>query len=185
MIAEKIISIAQKYLGKEEIQPNKGFKNLAMDHEMRTMTPYVNGAAWCASLMILIWKKAYVGYPKMLAWLDKLFSANSQQMARNFHNDSQWPTGTTIPVLGAAAIFGDVGSTISGHTACAIISISKDGTHYTTIEGNTRPDGNPGNVAEGYIVATHTHKVGEPHPVTGLAFIRFIYPVEPNTLIKE
>jgi hypothetical protein len=177
-IAQSIAEIAKTYLGKEEIQPNAGFKDPVMDHEMRTMTPWYTGAPWCACLAILVWKKAYAARPDMLSILKPLFSASSQQMGRNFHADPHWPTSTDKPRIGAMAIFGDVGSETAGHTACAVISIDPDGIHYTTVEGNTRPPGNPGNVAEGYCVASHVHAVGAPHPVTGLQFMRFIYAIE-------
>lgn len=184
-VADTIVKLAQSYLGQEEIQPNKGFKDPDFDHKMRTMTPFENGNPWCADLKILVWREAYAPYPELLSWYNKLCVANSQQMLRNFHNDPVWPTSKTEPKIGAAVIFGDVGSTVYGHTACAIISISADGKYYTTVEGNTRPSGNPGNVAEGYIVATHTHLVGAPHPITGLEFLGFIYVIEPGTLTEQ
>lgn len=178
MIGQEIASIAQTYLGKTEIQPNAGFTDPAFEQKMKNVGWYPS-ASWCAFLSMLVWEQAYAPYPKTLAWFKRLSSGNSQQMGRNFHADPIWKTSTDTPVIGAMVIFGDVGSDTSGHTACAIISISANGQYYTTVEGNTIPSGNPGNVANGYIVATHTHLVGAPHPITGLEFLRFIYPEEP------
>lgn len=180
MIGQDISQIAQGYLGQEEIPSNAGFKDPEFAAEMNT-TDWYKGAPWCAFLAILVWRKAYASFPNMLHWINSWMIGNSQQMARNAHADPTWPTSTTEPIIGAMAIFGDVGSTIAGHTACAVINIDPDGIHYTTVEGNTRPAGNPGNVAEGYIVATHIHTIGAPHPTSGLEFIRFILPINQNS----
>ncbi len=180
MTGDNISQIAQGYLGKEEIQSNAGFKDPDFAAEMNT-TGWYHGAPWCAFLAILVWRKAYANSVAMLHWINSWMIGNSQQMARNAHADLTWPTSTTTPEIGAMVIFGDIGSDIAGHTACAVIAIDPDGIHYTTVEGNTRPAGNPGNVAEGYIVATHVHAIGAPHPVTGLEFIRFILPVNEDS----
>lgn len=178
MIADDIVQIAQGYLGQEEspAHNNTGFKDPNFQQEMVDVGWY-SGGSWCAFLAMVVWFRAYAD-SALLPKVKQLMSGNSQQMARNFHADPVWPTSITTPKIGAMAIFGDVGSTTSGHTACAIISISADGQYYTTVEGNTIPTGNPGNVANGYIVATHTHLVGAPHPTSGLEFIRFIYAIE-------
>ena len=46
---------------------------------------------------------------------------------------------------------------------------------------NTIPDGNPGDMREGYIVATHTHATNKPHAQKGLNLIRFIYAINEDT----
>lgn len=186
MIGQTIAKIAQIYLGKQEnsFHNNSGFQDPVFQSEM-VAAGWQKGDSWCAFLAIDVWSKAYAAFPDYLKWARKLFSGNSQEMGRNFHADPKWPTSTTTPMIGAMVIFGDVGSTTSGHTGAAVISISADGKYYTSVEGNTIPSGNPGNVANGYIVATHTHAVGAPHPISGLQFLRFVYPVEPGTLIPN
>jgi hypothetical protein len=171
-------NIIQTYDGQQEIQPNRGFQDPDFETEMKSVG-WVVSDPWCSFLGILGWTKAYTPYPDTLVWANKLFSGNSQQMARNFHADPTWPTSTTTPQIGALCVWGDGDSTISGHTG-TVISVDPDGVHFTTEEGNTIPDGNPGNEREGYIVATHTHRIGAPHTDTGLNLIRFILPVEPN-----
>lgn len=181
MIGDEISRIAQTYLGKKEIMRNGVYGNYGFEDPIFQQELIDAGweekDSWCAFLMIVIWRKAYAPYPKTLAWFNRLCSGNSQQMGRNFHADPTWETSTTTPVIGAAVIFGDVGSDISGHTASGIVSIN--GQYYSDVEGNTIPPGNPGNVANGYTVASHTHLTGAPHPVSGLQFIRFVYPMEP------
>jgi hypothetical protein len=126
--------------------------------------------------------EAYSPYTELLGKASKLFSLNSQQMGRNFHADPVWPTSTTVPVVGAIVIFEEGDSSTLGHTG-VVIEVMDDGITYRTEEGNTIPNGNPGNMREGYIVAQHKHIVGQPHSVTGLNLIRFIHPIEPNEAI--
>ena len=186
MIGDLIAQIAQTYLGDEEIQPNQGFKNPQLQDEMDNLVtpdgPWVAPDPWCAALGCIVWTKAYtqMGYTDLLDKLQQhLFSLNSQNMLRKCHADPVWPTGM-VPKVGAMAIYGDGDSTTSGHTACAVIAVDAEGINYQTVEGNTIPDGNPGNQSEGYIVATHWHSVNKPHSVTGLNLLRFIYPMEPT-----
>lgn len=181
MIADKLIAYTKQWVNYTEVKPNKGFTDPTFDKLMRTYTPFENGFAWCACFMILCWTWIYKDTVNLLPRLKKLFSANSQQMWRNFR-DSEFTTSTTTPVLGAAVIFGDVGSTVSGHTAACIIDINPDGKHYTSVEGNVNDK-----------VSIVNHVVGAPHPVTGLEFLGFIYPIEltetvdtiPTTTIAE
>lgn len=174
-IGQAIVAKAQTYIGQNEIQPNQGWVDPNFDRLMRLWTPFENGDPWCACLAILIWSLVYMPYPQTYKWFRSLISANSQQMGRNFFADPIWKTSTDTPVVGAMVIFGDVGSDISGHTACAVTSVNGD--LYSTIEGNTIPQGNPGNQAEGYTIATHTHSVSAGiHSTTSLKLIRFIYP---------
>lgn len=175
MIQDTIISIAKTYIGNEEIKSNQGFKDKGFESEMKSVGWYVNGS-WCAFLGILIWTKSYENYPKTLAHAKRLFSGNSQEMARNFHADASWPTSTNVPKVGSLVIWGDGDSTKLGHTGI-VIAVSNDGIHFTTIEGNTIPDGNPGDEREGYIVASHTHATNKPHSIKGLNLIRFIHAI--------
>ncbi|OCX54256.1 hypothetical protein BEL04_08340 [Mucilaginibacter sp. PPCGB 2223] len=177
MIGDQIAAIARTFVGQEEIQPNAGFKDPAYAAKIKT-TGWQTGSPWCAAAAIVDWTEAYAPYPALAAHAHKLYSLNSQEMGRNFHADPVWPTSTSVPKVGAIAIFGDGDSTVTGHTA-VVVDVLPDNVTYHTIEGNTIPAGNPGNQREGYIVAQHTHVVGQPHSVTGLNLIRFIHPMEP------
>jgi hypothetical protein len=177
MIGSKIADIAVSFDGQEEIQPNKGFKDPAYAARI-VATGWQVGEPWCAAAAISDWTEAYQPFLALATKAKRLYSLNSQQMARNFHADPVWLTSTNVPVVGAMAIYGDGDSTITGHTGI-VIEVMSDGVTYRTEEGNTIPDGNPGDQREGYIVAQHTHKVGLPHSVTGLNLIRFIHPMEP------
>lgn len=179
-IAQRIIDIAQSYVGEEEIKSNQGFKNPIFQKKILVMTPWYKGAPWCAAEAMVIWKEAYHDYPHYLALLNKYMSLNSQQMARNFHASAEFTTSSTTPVRGAIAIYGDGDSTTSGHTASAVIDINPDKIHYTTIEGNTIPEGTIGDDREGFISAIKYHALGQPHSQKGLNLIRFIYPLNPE-----
>lgn len=174
-IGKAIVAKAQLYIGQNEIQPNQGFVDPSFDALMRLHTPFESGDPWCACLGILVWSLVYIAYPKTYKWFRSLISSNSQQMFRNFHTDPIWKTSPDTPVIGAMVIYGDVGSTVRGHTACAVLTVNGD--QYTTEEGNTIPPGNPGNQAEGYTIAIHTHSIQAGiHSQTGLRLIGFIYP---------
>jgi len=178
MIGESIATIAQSYDGQQEITPNQGFTDPAYAAKIIS-TGWQKGEPWCAAAAIVDWTEAYTPYPDLAAKARRLYSLNSQQMGRNFHADPVWPTSTTVPTVGSIAIYGDGDSTVTGHTGI-VIEVMPDGVTYRTEEGNTIPTGNPGNMREGYIVAQHTHVVGQPHSVTGLNLIRFIHPIEPE-----
>ncbi len=180
MINDEIAAKAMSYLGQTEIQPNLGFND--PDYQAKIIaTGWLKGEPWCAAAAIIDWTEAYEIYPDspLGAKAKRLYSLGSQVMGNNFHADPIWPTSTTVPVVGSIVIYGDGDSTTSGHTG-VVVGVDDDGITYHTVEGNTIPDGNPGDQREGYIVAQHTHKVGTPHSITGLNLIRFIHPMDPS-----
>jgi hypothetical protein len=175
-IGDTIAQIAKSYVGQQEIVPNQGFKDPTYAAKIKA-TGWTAPEPWCAAAAKVVWMQAYTALnPAMGAKAMHLYSLNSQEMGRNFHADPVWPTSTTVPTVGSIVIFGDGNSTVTGHTGI-VIGVEPDGITYHTVEGNTVPDGFTGNLREGFIVATHTHKVGMPHSVTGLNLIRFIHPM--------
>lgn len=179
LVQNRIISISKSWIGQEEIQPNKGFKD--PDFEAFIMTSdWIAPDPWCAALAIATWLKAYEDSPVLLARIKKLISLNSQQMGRNFHTDPIWPTSTTEIIPGSMIIYAEGDSYTSGHTEVDVDDpqITPSTTSgFKVVAGNTIPAGNPGNMREGYIVATHNHILGQPHSTLGLNFVRAIHPL--------
>lgn len=177
--AENIVEVQTAYFNEPiiEIKPNQGFTDKQYQADITSVGWYVGGE-WCAFSAILACKKGYVGNNHADIWVyfQKLASGNSQQMARNCHNDKFWPTGL-IPKVGAIIIWQAGDSFTEGHTGLCI-AVDPDGIHYTTLEGNSIPPGNPGDEREGYTIAKHIHVLGQPHSSLGLNFLRAIYAVE-------
>lgn len=177
-VSSAIIRIVQGYDGQKEILPynNSGFQDPAFQAKLAAIG-WEAPDPWCAAAAIAAWTEALSPHPILYSIAKKLFSLNSQQMFRNFHNDPVWPTSQTEIVTGAMAIYADGDSSTSGHTTVVLWPIGTN--QFRTEEGNTIPEGNPGNEREGYIEAQHTHTLGLPHSQSGLNFIGFILPVEP------
>jgi hypothetical protein len=129
MIHQDIIEIAKSYVGIKEIPENQGWDNKEFEQKMKQVG-WQKGQAWCAYLGELIYKEAYAELPDLLVTLNKLFSANSQQMFRNFAHSHDWETGR-YPKLGAIVVW-KLGHT-KGHTG--IVTNFDDLVMYT-VEGN-------------------------------------------------
>ena len=175
MIADEIIKIATAYAyaGIKEIEPNQGFTDKNYQKDILGVGWYPS-AEWCAFSAILDWKKGYVNNPEIWAKFNLLKSGNSQEMLKNCRRDVFWPTGE-IPRPGCIVIWQNGNSFVSGHAG---VCIGVNGNHFTTVEGNTIPAGNPGNEREGYTIAVHVHTLGLPHVQSGLNYDRSIYVVE-------
>lgn len=166
-----------------EISPNNGFTckdNPEAGEQYQVEMEAVgweNHDEWCAYSAILAWKLGYIHNEHQDVWkyFSKLASGNSQQMARNAHQDKFWPTGI-VPRPGCIVIWAHGDSITVGHTGLCI-DVSADGKTFTTLEGNSAPP-NSGNEREGYTIAKHVHTLNAPHSANGLNYVRSIYVVE-------
>lgn len=178
-VAEYAVQIQTAYFNEPitEIQVNRGFTNVTYQKDITSVGWYVGGE-WCAFSAILAVKKAYTAANKLKVWayFYKLSSGNSQAMANNCHADRIWPTGLT-PQVGCIVVWQAGDSKTEGHTGLCI-AVDPDGIHFTTLEGNSIPQGNPGNEAHGYTIAKHIHTLGLPHSTLNLNFDRCIYLLE-------
>jgi len=175
--AQTIVDLALAYCraNLQEVQPNKGWTNKAYEADMRAIG-WLPGDEWCADSAILVWKKSYSLKPQIWAVARRLLSANCQITANNFHADKIWPTGTKVPKLGAIAIWQSGDSLVNGHEGI-VTWVSPDFKSFKTAEGNTSSSTQP-DIRTGWTYAEHTHRIGEPHSLTGLNFIRFVYAIE-------
>jgi len=169
-IQNQILHFASLKLGIVEKPNNTGWVNEpAYEAEMRVLGWY-SGGSWCCFDAEWVWIKSYKNInPSVIPLLSKYFSGNAQETARNFHKSKEFTTSTTVPVLGAVAIW-QHGSGTSGH-AGIVVAIEKTG--FWTTEGNTSAAGS----REGTTKKKRFHKFNEPRAEKKLNLTRFIYPL--------
>lgn len=165
----KIVTIANAYIGQQEKAGNAGFKSADFEKKMRTVG-FQPGHAWCAYFVELVWKEAYASDVKMLGVLDKLCSASAVSTFANFANSKLFTTSTTVPVKGAIVIWRH-GNSWQGH-AGIVSDVDLQQNRFIATEGNSNDKGG----REGYIVSNRPRKLGLPHSDTGLNIVGFIYP---------
>ncbi len=163
-LQEKVISVAQSYIGKTEKAGNSGFNDPAFELNMKEVG-FVKGQSWCAYFAELVWKEALKDH-SLYGSLDKLFSASAVATAANFKNSALFKTGTT-PKVGAVVIWRH-GKGWQGH-AGVVETVGKDS--FNSIEGNTNAAGG----REGIEVARKTRKHPDSFKANGLNIVCFIY----------
>jgi hypothetical protein len=167
-----IVGVAQKYVGKQEIAGNMGFKDADFQKRMEAVG-FLKGQAWCSYFTELVWKEAYnIGTPESIAILkklDKLFSASATATFKNFELDGTFKVGQ-VPIPGAIVIFRH-GVGWQGHAGIVTAYANGDKVFYT-VEGNTNAQGG----REGIEVAQKSRKLGLPLNKNGLNIVGFIYP---------
>lgn len=152
---DKIVQEAKSYIGQEEIQPNKGFKDASFADKMKAVGFY-SGASWCGFFVMLVLFDVYKDSPIILNYIKKYASASTQTMWLNFRASKEVITGQ-IPKLGAVVIWED-GSSSNGHTGI-VTWVSPDSKSFKSVEGNT----NSNHSSNGFEVYENTHIVGVPN----------------------
>lgn len=173
MIADKIISIAQGYIGEQEILGNKGFKDQQFQKDMEAVG-WSYGDAWCASFAKMVYLKAYQG-SDLGRLLANLMNPSALGTYYSIAHEGTFSVSQT-PVPGAIVIFKEGVDPTRHEGHAGIVKDVVTGVSFRSIEGNTSD--NP-DVREGYIVAMKTHllnKAPDPH---GLNIVGFIIPNEP------
>ena len=160
-VNQRIIRIANSYVGQKEKIRNSGFKNSWFDKLMRAVGFYT-GAAWCGFLVKLVYNEAGVDTSLLSGSVRKtMLNATA---AKNWH---------TKPVKGCIAIFLTHKNGIPKKTGhMGIVDFSFDG-YLFTIEGNTSEKGS----REGTTVLDK-HREIDWDTQNGLRLMGFIYPVE-------
>jgi hypothetical protein len=164
---EKIITIAQSYVGQQEIEPNSSFKDPAFLKQMLALG-WKPGQAWCSYFLKLVWLEAYTNNAKIKAQINLHCCGGAMNTLENYKADPLFKISMK-PVPGAAVIFED-GKTWNGH-AGIVTRLLNEGA-IQTIEGNTNTNGS----REGYEVAIKTRMLDMPYNATGLNIKAFIYP---------
>lgn len=135
IMKNKIVEIAESYIGQEEKIKNSGFKNSWFEKLMRGVGFYT-GAPWCAFFAKLVWKEAGVDH--------SLISGSVRQTMLNATKAGNWHT---YPVEGAIVVWmtfkngkpkrtGHVGILVGPQQLMVTNSFI-----YKTIEGNTNKSG--------------------------------------------
>lgn len=132
MNTKKIIEVAQKYLGMQEVTGNNGFLDKSFENKMRSVG-WQQKFAWCALFAELVAKEAFAEDPVKVAEFDKLFSASAVATWYNFAGSKNYKT-TKVPKAGALVIWKSPKSW-TGHVGI-IESMEKDGKYFNVIEGN-------------------------------------------------
>lgn len=168
----KIVEIAQSYLGQREITGNKGFIDKVFEKKMRGVGFYT-GAAWCLFFARLVWKES----GQSLTYTDKngkehdlitpsaLGTMRAADAADNWHVE---------PVVGAIAIFRMFkgGNPLQTGHGCVVTSVG-DGI-YSTTDGNTTDKGG----RDGVLVAIRNRHLNAESWTKddGLRLMGFVYP---------
>lgn len=172
MIADKIISIAQSFIGEQEILGNRGFKDPAFQKFMNSTGWYV-GASWCAFLGKGIWMKAYEG-TIYASHVQKILTGNALDSYHRAEADGIFKVSQQ-PSAGALIVFKEGIDPLSTKGHMGVVEINAD--PFGSIEGNTNSGADP-SIREGYIVARKTHHLGLPPNPNGLNIHGFIIPTE-------
>ena len=176
MIGDKIIDLANKYVGKKELKGNSGFEDKKFEEDMITMG-WEYGWAWCAVFCELVWRLSYAKENAIIEEeVAKAFSPSAVQTLKNLGR-TDFVISTT-PVKGAVAIWQKYKNGTehwSGHAAIVEkVDTSKEHPILYTIDGNSNDAGQ----REGIKV------VKKARPLSfqikdGLVLKGFIHPKEP------
>jgi hypothetical protein len=167
-LQDKIISVAEGYLGQQEIPGNAGFVDSKFEAQMR-MVGWDKGQSWCAYFTELVWKRAF-GKPSTFApALDKLFSPSATATWANFKGSNIFKTGA-VPRPGALVVW-RYGTGWQGHIGIVTGGINAATGKFPTIEGNTNASG----AREGLYVMRKSRPLLFNQTGSGLNLIGFIY----------
>lgn len=167
---ERIIGIAQGYIGQKEIAGNKGFQDESFEKKMRQVGFYT-GAPWCAFFVKLVYGEAYYDVKFLHQAVAKYNSGSALGTLKAHEEAGVFPIGEE-PKPGAIVIWRE-GKGTNGH-AGIVVSVDADNNTMTTIEGNTNDDGS----REGYEVAEKHRVIKHDFQANGLNVEGYIYPFE-------
>ena len=92
-IRNKIIEIAYKYEGEQEIKGNHGFKNIDFQRKMEGVG-FDDGNAWCDLFAELVWSEAYGRFDStVINSIQKLFTKSAVGSYNKFKRSTKFKTG--------------------------------------------------------------------------------------------
>jgi hypothetical protein len=171
-IGEKIREIALTYVGQTELKNNSGFKDSTFQSRMQ-QTGWRSGLSWCAFTGELIYTEAYKG-TTIERDVIRLFSGSATETFKNFDLDPSWQTSTTVPVIGAIAVWRH-GLSWQGHLAI-VTGVNIAAGTFETVEGNSNNDGSREGVEVVNKTGAKSRKIKTPFSKKGLNLVGFIYP---------
>lgn len=160
----KIVEIAESYIGQEEKIRNSGFKNGWFERLMRGVGFYT-GAPWCAFFAKLVWKEAGVDH--------SLISGSVRQTMLRATKEGNWHT---YPVEGAIVVwitFKNGKPKRTGHMGIVYSTFTSwtEVYDFITVEGNTNKNGS----RQGTCVEYKNRSTDWNNP-NGLRLLGFIHP---------
>lgn len=164
MTPEKIVAVAQKYIGQQEVSGNMGWKDKNFEAAMKEIG-WAPTHSWCCYFTELVAKEAAGKNTPEWKAFDKLFQASCTATYANFSGSSMFKVGK-VPKVGSLIVW-RMGHGWKGHIG--IVESVKDGV-MTTIEGNTNLAGS----REGTHVLRKTRKLVWTNG-PGLNLVGFIY----------
>lgn len=168
-LTEKIVQIANSYIGQKEKPNNSGFIDPLFEKKQKARG-WLNGQAWCAYTGELIWYEGFTEFdPCAVPLINKYFSGSALQSYKNFKASPEFKVRRE-PVLGGILIW-QHGDSEQGHMGCCV-SI-KDANNVGSVEGNTNAAGG----REGIEVALKNRKLNLPFTATGLNYLGCVYPI--------
>lgn len=168
-LTEKIITVAESYIGQREKPNNSGFINPDFEKKQKAMG-WLKGQSWCAYTGELIWHEAFAELePDTIPLLNKYFSGSAVQSYKNFKESPEFKVRPE-PVLGGILVWRH-GDGEMGHMGCCVSIM--DSNHVGSVEGNTNAAGG----REGIEVALKQRALNLPHSKTGLNYLGCIQPI--------
>lgn len=164
MTPQKIVQIAEKYIGQEEISGNRGWKNKDFEAKMKAVG-WAPTHSWCCYFTELVAKEAAGKDSAEWKAFDKLFQPSCTATYANFSGSSMFKVGK-VPKPGALMVW-RLGQGWKGHIG--IVTGVTNGV-VDTIEGNTNLAGS----REGTHVLRKKRKLAWTNG-PGLNLVGFIY----------
>jgi hypothetical protein len=172
-IAEEILSIAEKWVGQEEIRGNQGFKDSEFEAKMKACG-WKKGESWCSYFSEIVWKEAYQRWDAtMFTRLDKLFSGGAITTFRNFQKTKDFIVDIR-PTVGSLVVWQNYKEGTphwTGHIGI-VSKVDMKNKSMNTIEGNTNDNGE----REGFEVANKTRAIDFTLHQNGLVLLGFVHP---------
>ena len=137
MTNQRIVEVAQNYVGVEEISGNIGFHDKSFEQKMKAVG-WQKSFAWCALFAELVAKEAFSENSDVVSDFDTLFSASAVSTWSNFSASKKYKTGK-VPKPGALVIWKSPKGW-TGHVG-VIESVEKGNQFFSVIEGNGNPAG--------------------------------------------
>ena len=165
ILEERIVDIAQSFIGQEELPNNSGFKDPWFEEAMKSVG-WEMDQSWCAYFPKYVWTEAYADDEETLDLIDKYFVGHAVASFYNFRKSEEFAV-RQVPVIGAIAVWKH-GFTMNGHMGIVTSFTTVD---FETVEGNTHNEGE----LEAKEVADRFRMLNMPHAEDAMNLLGFIY----------
>jgi len=168
-IQEKIVEVANSFVGQKEIPGNQGWNDKLFQRLMERVG-WQTGHAWCSYFGELVLKLAYDGNKEHTKVLDKLCSPSAVKTLDNFRKAGYTVSNEATP--GALAIWQTKQRGMRHWTGHVGVVVEAHQDYFVTIEGNTNDAGG----RAGEVVARRKRRYSF-NIYAGLELQGFIHPI--------